>query len=357
MNHKKILFITPRAYVKTNERASGITRVLTKRYDIHVILVNYEGKSPIQNLIKLLLSIPKIYFFGIKYNADIILCELIELGFIGTILSILKGRPCIWDVQRNTLNLCKELNKPKVLEIIYIGIERILWRFVKKVLVSADAEKQAYAVQGLDSRKIEVIPISADFGLTKEIDTDKTNLRNKLGINLNKKILLFFGGLDYQPNKIAAQWINNNLAPAIHDRFGENIDILIVGNGEICNERHHPIVNFLGFKSNIFEYIYASDIVIVPVWKGEGQQTKLIDSMMCAKLTIVNKISSVGIPQLIDGYNTIIAQNKDEFIMKTLIALKNIDNLGEIEINAKRMIETHYNWDRWKQNLYEIIEK
>lgn len=358
---EKILYLTPTPIYDTNERSAGILRVLSERYVVYPLIIDNNERSTIRRLIKMLFNLPKIYFYGFKYiffnKVDIIFCELIELGFIGATLSIITGRPCIWDVHRNTLNLSNQLKKPKIYVIIYQNLEKILWNFIKKVLVVSESEKNAYFRQGIDISKIEIIPISADFNLIKELEIDKGKLRNKLVLNLDKKILFFFGDLDQPPNKNAVRWINNNLAPAIYESFKENVEILIAGNGEVCKEEHHPIVNFLGFKHNIFQYINASDIVIVPIWIGEGQQTKLIDSMMCAKLTIVNKISSIGIPQLVDGYNTIIAQDKEEFIQKTLIALKNIENLSEIEINAKEMIDIHYNWDRWKEKLFEIIEK
>lgn len=358
---KKILYLSPKPIHNTNERSSGIVRVLSKKYIVYPLVIDVNERSTIRRLIKMLINLPRIYFHGIRYiyfsKTDIIFCELIESGFIGATLSIITGRPCIWDVHRNTLNLCIELKKSNTYEKIYFNTEKILWRFVKKVLVISDSEKKAYARQGIDDSKINVIPISADFNLIKNVDVDKTRLKNKLGLNPNKKRLLFFGLLDYQPNKNAVQWINSDLAPAIYKQFKENVEILIIGKGKVCKEEHHAIVTFLGFKQNLYEYISASDIVIVPIWMGEGQQTKLIDSMMCAKLTIVNTISSIGIPELLDGYNTIIAQDKDEFIQKTLNAIKNIDNLREIEINAKKMIDVHYNWDRWKDNLFEIIEK
>ncbi len=358
---KKILYITPKPIYNTNERSAGLLRVLSKEYIIYIISIDSNERSTVRRLVKMLINLPIIYLYAIKYiyfrKADIIFCELIDLGFHGAILSIITGRPCIWDVHRNTLNLFKELKKPKIFEIIYQNIEKILWRFALKVMVVSESEKQAYAKQGIDTSKIEVIPISVEFNLIKGMDLDKVRLRNKLGLSLHKKILLFFGLLDQQPNTDTARWINSNLAPAIYEKYKENVEILIAGNGKVCKERHHPIVNFLGFKQNIFDYINASDIVIVPIWKGEGQQTKLIDSMMCGKLTIVNKISAIGIPELFDEYNTIIAQDQDEFIHKTLIVLKNIDNFSKIGINAKKMIEIHYNWDIWKEKLFKIIEK
>lgn len=358
---KKILYISPKPVHNTNERASGILRFLSKRYIVFSLVTDLNERSTVRRLAKTLINLPKFFLYGIKYiyidKADVIFCELIESGFIGTILSIFTGRPCIWDVHRNTLSLSKQLGKPKIYEIMYLNIEKILWNFVSKVLVVSESEKLAYKKQGIDVSKIEVIPISVDFNLIQKVNIDKTLLRNRLALNLNKKMLLFFGDLDQPPNKNAVQWINRDLAPAIFEQFRENVEILIAGNGEVCKEEHHAIVNYLGFKKNIYEYINLSDIIIVPIWMGEGQQTKLIDSMMCAKLTIVNKISSIGIPELLDGYNTIIAQDQNEFIQKTLIALNNINNLNQIEINAKKMVETHYNWDRWKDNLFEIIEK
>lgn len=359
--NKNILYITPKIIHNSNERSSGIFRVLSGKYIVYPLVIDVYERSTIRRLIKMLINLPKIYLYGIKYifsnKVDIIFCELIELGFIGATLSIITGKPCIWDVHRNTLILSNELKKPILLKIIYQNIEKILWRFVKKVLVISDSEKQAYAKQGLDTSKIEVIPISADFNLIKDIDNDKTRLKNRLSLNLNKKMLLFFGLLDYQPNKNAVSWINSDLAPAIYEQFGENVEILIIGKGRIRKEETHLIVNILGFKEKLYEYILASDIVIVPIWKGEGQQTKLIDSMMCGKLTIVNKISSVGIPYLFDGYNTIIAQDPNDFKNKTLTVLKNIEKYSKIGINAKKMIETHYNWDISKEKLFKIIEK
>ena len=359
MNKKNILFITPQAFSNTNERASSILRILSKKYDVHPLIVPcFDGQSTIQRATRMMYILPKFYFNAIKYiyfkKIDIIFCELIELGFIGASLSILTRKICIWDLHRNTLNLCDELRKSKIQKWIYLNLEKMLWVFIRKVFVISDSEKQAYIRQGFDTSKIKVIPISADFNLIKDINSNQTELKNKL--NLNKKTILFFGFLDYPPNKIAVNWINSSLAPAIYEKFKNDVVILIAGRGEIL-KKSHRIVDFVGFVPNIFEYIYASDIVIAPIWGGEGQLTKLIDSMMCSKLTIVSEISSIGIPQLMDGFNTIIARNQDEFIRKTLTSLETIESMSKICIHARKTIETYYNWDIWEQKLFEEIEK
>lgn len=357
-NIKSILFVTPQASGNTNERASSILRILSKKYEVFPLIVPcFDGQSTIQRLMKLIKILPKFYFDAIKYiyfkKVDLIFCELIELGFLGATLTILSRKTCIWDLHRNTLNLCNELNKSKIQKYIYINLEKLLWIFIRMVLVISESEKQAYVRQGFDYSKIKVIPISADFNLTNGIETNQTKLKNKL--NLNKKTLLFFGFLDYPPNKIAVKWINGNLAPAVHEKFKNDVVILIAGRGEKIKEPHQ-IIDFVGFVPNIFEYIHASDAIIAPIWGGEGQLTKLIDSMMCAKLTIVSEISSIGIPHLMDGYNTIIARNQDEFIRKTITTLENIENMGEIGINARKTIEIYYNWNIWGQILFEEIE-
>lgn len=355
----KILFIPLEATIEqTSFRYYNEIRALLSKHDlIGLKRVRWFGtKNILIRGMKFIAYAVRTFWFGLKHSREI---DLIYIGclpvyaLIGAAISILTGRPCVWAGVDNALLGC-HAHKWSILATIDLILERIVWRFMK-VVTTSKVNRQAYLKQGFDPDKIVVIPEAVDLSLIDEPAVEKGGLRRKLGLNPEKRLLIFMGMRGYAPNKEAADWINEELAPAIFQKFTD-VQILMTGSGKIP-VHIHEIVTFTGFVPNLYEYIHASDICIAPVWRGTGVLTKVLDCMACAKPTIVTQVAFEGIPQLMDNYNIIIVQNKDEFIRKTIYLLSHFDRARDIGVRAREMIEEHYNWKVWGEKLNGIVER
>jgi glycosyltransferase involved in cell wall biosynthesis len=346
----RILFIPlePVGLRTTNERLPSLIRILSKKH--HLLGLNHYPFFGTNN-VPLRYMLFCVYFirtlgFGLRYRRDfdLIFCELEWHALIGSIISIITGKPCVWDTHSV---------EPNPYSLRHL-VSKIISPFVKKIIVVCEMDKRILIERGFPAHKIVVIPTAADLHLIDEVGADKNNLRKVLGLDTKKKILIFIGHRYYGPNKEAADWINEELAPALSEKF-DDIQVLITGYGpkptKTCD-----IVNFIGFVPNIYEYILASDVCLAPIWRGVGMLTKVIDYMSCAKPTVVTPFVLKGIPQLKDGDNIVVAQSKSDFIQKTIKLLEHLDVAQAIGIKARKTIEKFYTWSIHETKLNDAIE-
>lgn len=77
----------------------------------------------------------------------------------------------------------------------------------------------------------------------------------------------------------------------------KNIHLIMIGDGELYEKLKNNVPNFihlLGVRSNIRDYISASDMLIVPSkFKGESFPLVIIDSLMCCKPVIASDIGEI----------------------------------------------------------------
>ncbi len=342
-------------------RFAPITDVLAKENDI--IGVNrtfyFNPNRKLLSYMKFIYYAVKTFLLGLRHSrkANLILCENVPYALIGAILSVLTRRPCIWDSHGNSLAYCRANKRSKLYTMLILAAEKIAVRFTKVMIVPSEVDKQVYVEQGFKGDKIVVIPSGIDLAVIDEVaGNKKVDMRRKLGLDINnKRILTFIGKRNHSPNMEAAEWINEELAPAIAEEFSD-VQILIIGPGEIP-PRIHPIVTFTGFVPNLYEYVCACDLCLAPLELDNGIFTKVIDSIACAKPVMVLPSAVNGIPQLVDGENAIIVKDRNEFIARTLDILREPNDLNRIGINARKVIEEHYNWEVLAEEWRQLVEK
>jgi len=345
---------------KANVRLTPIIKSLLNKYEIVGIerAPYFNTSNEILKHIRFFLYSFEVIYFCIKNNKniDLILAEHPWYGLVGSILSFLIHKPLIWDNHEgNQLLYSQFLQTSFLYKKLNMILERFISYFSKIIVVPSNLDKQLYIKQKFNYiGKIIVIPSGIDFSKIKQIDKNKYLLRNKLGFGSSAKILIFGGIRDYPPNKEAAFWINDKLAPVLAEKFNQ-VQIIITGFGEVP-QKIHPIVAFPGHVPDYFEHILASDVCLVPYEMNTGISTKLIDYLACGRPTVTTVEVARLFPELVDGENVLIARDKKEFIEKTMAILEN-PVLGEkIGANGRKVIEEHYNMEVIGKLWQEVFE-
>jgi len=308
--------------------------------------------------IRFLFYMFKLMFYGLKRGKkiDLILCHTIPFGLTGAIISFFIRKPLIWDnLDGNLSSHFKLLNTSFIYNQLNTLFERLIGSIAKIIIVPSENDKKLYFKQEYKYKnKIKVIPTGTDLSTIKKTKEDKNLLRQKLRLDPEKKVLIFSGKRDYPPNKEAAFWINDKLAPVLAERFNQ-LQIVVTGVGEVP-QKIHPIVTFPGHVPDYFEHILASDVCLVPYQMNTGISTKLIDYLACGKPTVTTVEVARLFPELVDGENVLIARDRKEFIEKTIAILEN-PVLGEkIGANGRKVIEEHYNIEVIGKLWQEVFE-
>lgn len=345
---------------KANVRLTPIIKKLEKNNDILGVerIPYFNTSNEFFKHIKFLFYFFKVFIYGLKKTKkfDLILGEHPSFGVMGAILSLIVNKPFIWDTHDgNLLAYCKMLNTSSFYIILNLLIEKFISSIANFIVVPSEKDKQLYFENKFKYKdKIIVIPSGVDLSLIDKVKMNKERLRQKLGLNQEKRLLIFSGKRDYPPNKEAAFWINDKLAPVLAEKFNQ-AQIIITGPGEVP-QKIHPNVVFPGHVPDYFEHILASDACLVPYQMNTGISTKLIDYLACGRPTVTTVEVARLFPQLVDGENVLIARDRKEFIEKTIAILES-PVLGEkIGANGRKVIEEHYNIEVIGKLWQEVFE-
>ena len=162
----------------------------------------------------------------------------------------------------------------------------------------------------------------------------KTELRHSLSLPKDKFLIISILRFNYQKNLP----LIINLA----DRLKENMRFyfLIIGDGEQREEVESVIlqkklsnINLLGFKKNVTEYLFASDIFLsTSLW--EGLPYSLIEATACGLPIIASDVT---------GNNEVVSENENGFLFPLNdpdLAVKKILQL-ESSIDLQKIMSKH----------------
>lgn len=289
----------------------------------------------------------RVLWLGLREakNIDVIFADHVSFGVVGAILAVLTRKPMICDIDEgNVLAHCRFTGASWLFTRLNLILERFIGYAATVLAVPSEIDVKLYSEQSFRYRdKLAVIPSGIDLSTIPQINQNTASLRTKLGLPLDKRLLIYMGKRQYFPNKEAAFWINDELAPRLAREF-DDVRIVICGSGEVPAQIH-PIVKFAGHVPEIYEYICASDICIVPYKLDAGISLKVLDAMACGKPVVTMYWVANLFSNLVDGENVIIAKDRTEFAEKVIWLLKNPELYRKIGGNGRKLIERQYNWE------------
>jgi len=207
-------------------------------------------------------------------------------------------------------------------------------------------DKKEFMQIGIDNKKMRIVPNGIDTSLY--FIQNKMKVRKKLCINPKEKIVLFFGKMDYKPNKQAVDVIRREIVPRIL-KIDVKVKFMIIGQGHF--EFTHPNIWFMGVVPNLAEFIQVSDVVIIPLLNGSGTRIKILEAIACGKRVISTSIGAQGLINDLTFRNLIIKDNWDEFCYEILQAFNLKDNKPQKEFYKQ------YDWAQIVKKIENIINQ
>jgi glycosyltransferase involved in cell wall biosynthesis len=214
-------------------------------------------------------------------------------SFAAVLLSKLLRKPIITKVHGTDIN-----------EYIQYWLRRKMISFTLnnsgKVISVSKALRNKMIEIGVEPGKIKVIYNGVDSGIFKPLDKIKT--RKALGIDINKKLILFVGNL--KPVK-GLKYLIKAFAGTATD-ISKNINLIIIGQGELKKEledetKKYGIQNcvyFLGGKMHyeISKWMNACDLLCLPSL-NEGVPNVILEALACGMPVVASNVG--GIPEVI----------------------------------------------------------
>ena len=160
--------------------------------------------------------------------------------------------------------------------------------FTKKMdLPIACSESVAQSYWDEQHYKMKAIPNGSSLSLWKYDEEQKAKLRKELGLKDDVKYFIFIGRFSQEKNP-------DMIIRAFEELKDDRIGLLLLGNGELYDElKKHETENLKmpGFKSNIYDYLKASDYYI-SASDVEGLANTLLESMTVGLPCVLSDIPS-----------------------------------------------------------------
>ena len=190
-------------------------------------------------------------------------------------------------------------------------------------------------------------------GVREELLKEKLFLKEENWIS-------FFGKMDYQPNIDAVTYFSKKVFPGVKKKIPD-IKFYIVGMNpvekvkELAREKG---IEVTGFLRDPYSVLRKSKIIIAPLRFGGGSQYKILESMALKKLVITTSVGMRGIKGTQNGKNLLVVDVKRPLLVieKIVELLSDPERRMDIGIEAGRLIEKDYTWQRIGKELLMTIE-
>jgi glycosyltransferase involved in cell wall biosynthesis len=227
---------------------------------------------------------------------------------------------------------------------IYILFEKFLNIFTDQFINVSFGEQEICLQNKLFNKsKSRVIYNAINFTELKY--ESKSELRNRLSLPLNKFIIISVLRLNFQKNV--------PLLIDIAEQLNQNMELLflIIGDGELREETETNIreknlnnINLLGYKSNVNEYLLASNLYLsTSLW--EGLPYSLIEAAFC------------GLPILatdVTGNNEIVSDSENGFLFQLNDSGFAINKILELKKSPELLIKLGENSKKLAEKKFQI---
>lgn len=170
---------------------------------------------------------------------------------------------------------------------------------------------------------------------------------------LEKKEIAFFhiGSMNWMPNIAGVTWfIDEVWDKNYYAKKGITFNIAGMDMPTSFFDYAIPNVNVKGFVEDAKEFIGNHDVMIVPLFSGSGLRVKIIEAMAMGKCVIATAVGAEGI-NYENEKNILIANNSSEFKKQIDKLIANPSIICKIGVEARKLVETHYNSVRHKDDL------
>jgi GT2 family glycosyltransferase/glycosyltransferase involved in cell wall biosynthesis len=178
-------------------------------------------------------------------------------------------------------------------------------------------------------------------GLRAGIDTARYDFRP---CGREPFTILFLGSFRHDPNRVALEWLVEEVLPIIAARRPE-ARLVVVGSD--APPRHPyadraPAIEIRGFVDDIREPLGRYAVFVCPVRSGSGVRVKLLEAFASGMPVVSTRIGAEGLARK-DGEICLLADEPVQFAEKVLEMLENPDRAAEMAARARS--EVVANWD------------
>ena len=349
--------------MRTSERTPLLYRMFQSRHDVATLRapwdrLMYDPSRPklpryLLYLIDRIVLTLRGLLLARARRTEVVFCSTAHHALPGLLIARILGIRCVWDSQGN-VRLCSEsVGMGRFFTAGSVLMERFLGRHVDALITVTERDAQAYVEMGVPERKIHLIPIFVDLSEITSLAGEGRPRIAAAGPGSPVPVLLFFGSFKYAPNLEALEYINRTLAPYLERAWGR-CEIQIAGR-DLPGWTYHSSIHRLGFVAPIYATIRSADLCIVPIWRGVGTLTKVLDTKAAGTPQVLSSFAAGLTPGLRDRVHAFVAPSEEAFPALVLEALSSRAARDAMAHNARQLIAEKYDLKLYADRLDRIL--
>ena len=241
-----------------------------------------------------------------------------------------------------------------------LAIGKQVLKEADKIIVVSNATKNYVLSLGAAPEKIEVLHNGVDLNRFKPSSEVKDEMRKKLGISKDARVVLTVRRLVYKNG------IDTLIASAeIAVKKNPKLVFVVVGKGPDFDEVKEKIVQ-LGMQRNLRLtgfvsdrdlpfYYNVADLFALPSKSGEGLPLVALEAMACALPVIATNVGGTS-EVMNEAYGKLVPPNSPNSLAKAVLEFSRKD-LSVLTKDLRTMIEQKYSWDQNVEKLGKIYEE
>ena len=171
--------------------------------------------------------------------------------------------------------------------------------------------------------------------------------------------IVFVGNMGYLPNIDAAKMLVQKILPKVNKKLGSKVSVLIAGarpSKEVIDLAKFDKVTVAGWLQDIRSAYKNGKIFVAPIFKGIGQQNKILEAMSMEIPCIVNDSVAQGLG-IVHEKHCLIANTNDEFVDMIIRLLEEPILHTSLIGKAKEMVMEKYIWRKQTDPLIKMIKE
>jgi glycosyltransferase involved in cell wall biosynthesis len=160
------------------------------------------------------------------------------------------------------------------------------------------------------------------------------------------KSLVFVGGMNWYPNRLAMEWLVTAIWPQLA-KDDDDRTMTVVGREPPARVLEAAATDgrlrVTGFVNDVRPYISASAIYVCPIRAGGGTRLKILDALSMRRPLVSTALGVSGIG-LVEGTHYLRAETADEFVRQISRLERDADLRAALGQNGRWLVEQRYSW-------------
>jgi glycosyltransferase involved in cell wall biosynthesis len=268
------------------------------------------------------------------------------------------GKPLVLTQHNTFIEYNKVWNTVERLNDLAIG-KQVL-KEADKIIVVSNATRKYVLSLGADPEKVEVVHNGVDLNRFKPTNGIKDEMRKKLGISNDTKVILtvrrlvYKNGIDTLIESARIVLMKNPKLVFVAVGKGPDSEKVKEKIAQLGLQRNFRLVGFVA-DPDLPSYYNAADFFVLPSKSGEGLPLVALEAMACGLPVIATDVGGTS-EVLSEDYGKLVPPNSPISLAEVILELS-LKDLTALRNKLRTMMKQKYGWDRNVEKLSKIYEE